>query len=86
MSTHVVNTHDAKSRLSELIRLAEAGDEVIVARNGTYVARIVPWEQIRPQRISGSLKEKIHFAEKDIRGEDPDILEMFEESIDKPLP
>ncbi|MFV0257399.1 MAG: type II toxin-antitoxin system Phd/YefM family antitoxin [Acidimicrobiales bacterium] len=40
----MVNTHDAKSRLSELIREAEEGIEVIVARNGRPVAKIVPWK------------------------------------------
>ena len=39
MAPHVVNTHEAKSRLSELIREAEAGREVIVARNGQPVER-----------------------------------------------
>ena len=38
MSTLVVNTHEAKSRLSALIRAAEEGDEVILARNGRPVA------------------------------------------------
>lgn len=38
MTTHVVNTHEAESRLSELIREAEEGAEVIVARNGRPVA------------------------------------------------
>ena len=34
MTRIVVNTHQAKSRLSELIREAEGGAEVIVARGG----------------------------------------------------
>ena len=41
MSVHVVNTHEAKPRLSELIREAEDGIEVIVARNGQPVAKII---------------------------------------------
>ena len=32
-----VNMHEAKTRLSELVRLVEAGEKVVVARNGTPV-------------------------------------------------
>ncbi|MDR2380970.1 MAG: type II toxin-antitoxin system prevent-host-death family antitoxin [Bifidobacteriaceae bacterium] len=38
----VVNTLEAKTRLSRLIALAEAGEEVIVARAGKPVVRLVP--------------------------------------------
>ena len=54
MTTHVVNTHDRKSRLSDLIRKAEAGDDVILARNGTPVAKIIPWPPARPARRPGT--------------------------------
>lgn len=37
-----VNVHDAKTRLSELLAAAEAGDEVVIARNGAPVVRLVP--------------------------------------------
>ena len=41
MSTHIVNTHGARSRLSELIGEAEAGTDVIVARRtGTWHGRV----------------------------------------------
>ena len=39
MST-TVNVQDAKTRLSELLRQVEAGEEVIIARAGTPIARI----------------------------------------------
>jgi len=38
----VVNMHEAKSRLSELVRLVESGEKVVLARNGTPVAELVP--------------------------------------------
>ena len=80
MSTTVVNTHEAKSRLSELIRLVEEGEEVIVARNGTMVAKIIPWPQRRPARVVGAWKGKIEYRELDSVGSDPDVLAMFDES------
>lgn len=47
-------THEAKSRLSELIRDAEAGVDVIVARNGHPVAMIVPWPGRQGVRVPGA--------------------------------
>ena len=41
----VVNMHEAKTRLSELVRRVEAGEKVVLARNGTPVAELVPAEQ-----------------------------------------
>lgn len=37
-----VNVHEAKTRLSELLGRVEKGEEVVVARAGHPVARIVP--------------------------------------------
>jgi prevent-host-death family protein len=37
----VVNVHEARIRLSRLIAEVEAGGEVVIARDGTPVARLV---------------------------------------------
>lgn len=79
MSTHIVNTHEAKSRLSELIRQAEAGAEVIVARNGQPVARIVAWTPETTQRTSGSWAGQVVYGD-DVVSTDPDITQMFDKS------
>ncbi|WP_321791160.1 type II toxin-antitoxin system Phd/YefM family antitoxin [Burkholderia pyrrocinia] len=49
-----VNMHDAKSRLSSLVEALESGreSEVVIARNGHPVARIVPYEA--PKRIGAA--------------------------------
>ena len=36
-----VNVHEAKTHLSRLLAQVEAGEEVIIARNGNPVARLV---------------------------------------------
>lgn len=47
--THVtVNVHHAKTHLSRLLADVAAGDEVVIARRGVPVARLVRYE--RPQR------------------------------------
>ncbi|MDR6500980.1 antitoxin (DNA-binding transcriptional repressor) of toxin-antitoxin stability system [Burkholderia ambifaria] len=49
-----VNMHDAKSRLSSLVEALELGreSEVVIARNGHPVARIVPY--VAPKRIGAA--------------------------------
>jgi prevent-host-death family protein len=79
MTTHVVNTHDAKSRLSELIRKAEAGDDVILARNGTPVAKIVPWPPARPVRHPGAWAGRVEYRA-DVVGPDDAVNVAFDES------
>ena len=37
-----VGVHEAKTNLSELLRRVAAGEEVIITRGGTPVARLVP--------------------------------------------
>ena len=38
----VVNMHDAKTKLSELVAAAERGEEIVIARNGIPAVRLVP--------------------------------------------
>lgn len=40
-----VNVHAAKTGLSRLLKRVEAGEEVIIARNGTPVAKLTPVEK-----------------------------------------
>jgi prevent-host-death family protein len=43
----VVNLHEAKARLSELVELARSGQEVVIAKRGKPCARLVPVEASR---------------------------------------
>jgi prevent-host-death family protein len=38
----LVSVSDAKGQLTELVRRAEAGDEIVLTRHGRAVARLVP--------------------------------------------
>jgi prevent-host-death family protein len=40
-----VNIHEAKTSLSALLHAVEQGEDVVIARNGTPVARLVRVEQ-----------------------------------------
>jgi prevent-host-death family protein len=47
-----VNVHEAKTHLSRLLVRVAGGEEIIIARAGKPVARLVPIEP-RPQRVIG---------------------------------
>lgn len=55
----VVNVHEAKTHLSRLLARAERGEEVVIARNGEPVARLVRYEEGRGVRRFGSLKGRV---------------------------
>lgn len=77
--TRVVNTHEAKSRLSELLREADEGTEVIIARNGHPVARLVPWKAERPTRVPGAWAGRVRGSD-DAVASDDEVVAMFEAS------
>lgn len=54
----VVNIHHAKTQLSRLLERVEAGEEIIIARNGTPVAKLVPMalQPRQPGRLKGKVK------------------------------
>ncbi len=54
----VVNVHQAKTRLSRLLARVEAGEEVVIARRGEPVARLVgckPRSKRRPDVLKGKI-------------------------------
>lgn len=76
MST-IVNVHEAKTHLSRLIDRAAAGEEIVVARAGRPVARLVALAPKGPTRVPGRLRGRITFA--DDSEETPDwLVEAFE--------
>ena len=54
----VVNVGQAKIHLSRLLAQAEAGEDVVIARNGKPIARLVSCE-CRGKRQFGALKGQI---------------------------
>jgi prevent-host-death family protein len=59
-----ITIHAAKTRFSELVRRAEAGEEIIIARGDKPVARLVPLPPaVQPKRQFGGLKGLVKFDE-----------------------
>ena len=51
-----VNIHQAKTHLSRLLERVAMGEEVIIAKAGTPVAKLVPIDTKAKKRILGSAK------------------------------
>lgn len=54
-----VNIYDAKTRLSALVASVEAGEEVVIARNGKPVARLVGMAAHPPARQFGAWRGQV---------------------------
>ena len=52
-----ISVTDAKAQLTELVRRAEAGDEVILTRHGHAAVRLVPVKAVADQKSRKSLLE-----------------------------
>jgi prevent-host-death family protein len=59
----MVNVHQAKTELSRLLEAVEAGEEVIIARAGVPVARLVPVraDERVPGRLAGVVRIREDF-------------------------
>lgn len=55
----VANIHEAKSQLSKLVERAEAGEEIIIARAGKPVAKLVAYRGRRGPRRGGQWRGKV---------------------------
>jgi prevent-host-death family protein len=58
-----VNIHEAKTNLSRLIAEVAGGAEVVIAKAGKPVAKLVPVDRGRPLRKPGFLKGRIRIAD-----------------------
>lgn len=72
----VMNTHQAKSNLSQLIAAALAGQEVVIAKAGKPVAKLVAYREKLKPRQPGLWKGKIWIAD-DFDEEDEGINKLF---------
>ncbi|HEX2744836.1 MAG TPA: type II toxin-antitoxin system Phd/YefM family antitoxin [Streptosporangiaceae bacterium] len=57
-----VNVYEAKTHLSQLLDRAAAGEEIVIARAGRPVARLVALADAPPQRVPGGWRGKVSIA------------------------
>jgi prevent-host-death family protein len=75
--TTIVNVYEAKTQLSRLLEQVERGEEVVVARSGRPIARLVPYRTSGGPRRLGLLGGKIWVAP-DFDDYDDEIATLFE--------
>ena len=83
----IANIHAAKTNLSKLIERAEAGEDVVIARNGKPVVRLaaIPQTMDEPRGPDGlptwmgSLKGQITLSP-DFDAADAEVQKLFDES------
>ena len=57
-----VNIHEAKTHLSKLLRRVSAGEEIVIAKAGRPIARLVPVMQKPARRMPGSAVGQVIIA------------------------
>lgn len=75
MST--VGVHEAKTSLSKLLRRVAAGEEIVITRGGTPVARLVPADP-HPRRILGEDRGRYDVPDDFDRPLPDDVLDSYE--------
>ncbi|MEW5920435.1 MAG: type II toxin-antitoxin system Phd/YefM family antitoxin [Bacillota bacterium] len=74
----LVNIHEAKTNLSRLLQKVKEGQEIIIAKAGRPVAKLIPYTEKPSKRVPGSAKDKITVSQ-DFNEALPDhILQEFE--------
>ncbi|MGI4895984.1 MAG: type II toxin-antitoxin system Phd/YefM family antitoxin [Janthinobacterium lividum] len=78
--TQTVNVHEAKTHLSRLLEAVERGEEVVIARSGKPVARLVPAHS-RGARRPGTWKGQVVVAA-DFDETPDDLIVAFHDGVE----
>jgi len=81
--TTTVNVYEAKTRLSALLALVEAGEEVIIARNGRPIARLGPLAARTADRVPGIWRNRIQMADDFDSFDDKDAADWYGAPADR---
>jgi len=57
-----VNIHQAKTHLSQLVAEVEEGAEIVIARGGKPVARLLPFDTASSTRVLGADRDSVRIA------------------------
>lgn len=58
----MVDVHEAKARFSALLERVAAGEEIVIAKAGRPVARLVPYASTGEARSPGGWQGRVHLA------------------------
>jgi len=74
-----INIHQAKTHLSRLLTRVMAGEEIIIAKAGRPVARLVPITERPAERMPGSAAGRIALAPDFDEALPNEVLDSFEQ-------
>ena len=75
---HTINMHEAKTHFSKLIARVEAGEEIVISRDGTPVARVIAIHQPSTKRVGGRDRGLFSVPEDFDAPLPPEVLGEFE--------
>jgi prevent-host-death family protein len=77
-----INVHAAKTHFSKLLARVEKGEEIVIARDGKPVAKLVPVEVPKPRKKAppGFAKDLLLHLPDDLTAPDPEIEAMFNDA------
>ncbi len=76
-----VGISNAKAQFSKLVRLAEQGEDILIARDGKPVVRMTNLEYKKPKTRFGGMKGKIWIADDFDDPLPPEIQAEFEADL-----
>lgn len=80
-----INIHEAKTHLSRFIEKAAAGEEIIIAKAGKPIAKLVPLQSLPSSRNLGIFRGKLNVPED---FDDPlpeDVALQFQDGVIEPI-
>ena len=79
MPPAVSNLYEAKTNLSQLVERAASGEEIIIAKNGVPMARLVPLRTDPVPRQPGGWEGRVYVSEDFDAPLPPDLVAGFGE-------
>ncbi|SDN71777.1 type II toxin-antitoxin system Phd/YefM family antitoxin [Geodermatophilus sp. DSM 45219] len=80
--SRTVNVHEAKTHLSRLLEAVEAGEDVVIARAGKPIARLVAVVARTEPRVPGSWRGRMVIAD-DFDETPEDLIAAFHGDADE---
>jgi prevent-host-death family protein len=76
-----VNVYEARGQFSKLLDEAEAGEEIVIARNGKPVVKLVPIKA--PTRVLGRWRDQVpRLSDDEWKASDDAVARLFASALD----
>lgn len=79
-----INIHEAKTHLSRFIEKAAAGEEIIIAKAGKPIAKLVPLDSLPASRSLGIFKGQLNVPEDFDAALPEGVVALFENGAIEP--